>query len=164
VSAQLSLADIGRIYPVLAPQLERVLTRHLGAPAGVVEEACQRAWGRLITHRTEVDPERALSWLATTARREAVEAMRDSARHLSLDEVLEQPAAAACDPARIVELRDRLAAIAQLPERQRRLVWLRGLGYGAAEITARTGDSTRTVERQLVSARRRLREPEARWG
>jgi DNA-directed RNA polymerase specialized sigma24 family protein len=151
---ELSLAEIGRQYPNLAPQLERVLGRHLAAPPGVIEEACQLAWGLLIAHRETVDADRALSWLATAARREAAE--HDPLD--PLDPVTELPVGISQpDPADVVELRDRLARVAELSARQQRLVWLRGLGYGYREISLRTGDSPQTIERQLVSARRRLR-------
>jgi RNA polymerase sigma factor (sigma-70 family) len=158
---ELSLAEIGRQYPNLAPQLERVLGRHLAAPPGVIEEACQLAWGLLIAHRETVDADRALSWLATAARREAIRLLREAAEHDPLDPldpVTELPVGISQpDPADVVELRDRLARVAELSARQQRLVWLRGLGYGYREISLRTGDSPPTIERQLVSARRRLR-------
>jgi DNA-directed RNA polymerase specialized sigma24 family protein len=60
------------------------------------------------------------------------------------------------DPHRALELRERLAEIRRLPARQQRLVMLQGFGYEYEEIAAATGDSRRTVMRQLTRARQRL--------
>ena len=61
----------------------------------------------------------------------------------------------------LAEKRARLEAISELPGRQQRLVWLHGLGFSYDEIAAHTGDSSRTVERQLLRAKGRLRLIEA---
>ncbi|HET8976618.1 MAG TPA: sigma factor-like helix-turn-helix DNA-binding protein, partial [Solirubrobacteraceae bacterium] len=58
----------------------------------------------------------------------------------------------------VVEQRSRLEAVACLPERQQRLVWLHALGWTYNEMAAETEASWRTVDRQLVKARRRLRQ------
>ena len=47
--------------------------------------------------------------------------------------------------------------IGHLPPRQQRLVWLQGLGLTYEEMAGYTGASTRTVERQLLRAKRTLR-------
>jgi len=52
--------------------------------------------------------------------------------------------------------RDALAAVAALPARQRRVLGLHVGGYSYAEIGTRTGDSYRTVDRQMTRARRAL--------
>ena len=156
----LTLNDLADLYPRLAPALQRVLRRTVEAPASIHEEACQLAWGRLVSHRDEIDPQHALGWLATTARREAVRLLRERDAHLSLDpERVAAPSESA--PTALFESRQRLAQLARLPERQRRIIWLRGVGYASEEIASRTGDSLRTVERQLALARRALRELEA---
>jgi DNA-directed RNA polymerase specialized sigma24 family protein len=98
--------------------------------------------------------------LVTTATREAVHLTRHSARELSLDELCSRHrewAPLPQSPEEIVELRARLAEIRSLPERQQRLVWLQGLGFSYTEIAGQTGDSRRTVERQLMRAKRALR-------
>jgi DNA-directed RNA polymerase specialized sigma24 family protein len=43
-----------------------------------------------------------------------------------------------------------------LPERQRRLIVLQALGCSYAELATLTGDTPRTVDRQLARAKRRL--------
>lgn len=57
----------------------------------------------------------------------------------------------------LYELRTRLEGIRSLSQRQQRLLWLHGLGFSYAEIAARTGSTTRTVERQLLRGKRKLR-------
>jgi RNA polymerase sigma factor (sigma-70 family) len=113
-------------------------------------------------HRPDVAPGSELGWLATTATRVALRHLRAARRQVSLDDQeqrahLVRIGAIAPGPERTVELRTRLAAVQQLPVRQRRMVWMHGLGYGYDEIAARTGDSRRTVERQLLRAKRHLR-------
>lgn len=54
-------------------------------------------------------------------------------------------------------LRERRAMLAALSARQRRLLALQGLGFSYEEISALTGDSRRTVERQLQRGRAALR-------
>lgn len=49
------------------------------------------------------------------------------------------------------------AVAAALVPRESRLIGLRALGYSHREPAALTGDSERTVERQLTRAGRRLR-------
>jgi RNA polymerase sigma factor (sigma-70 family) len=105
-----------------------------------------------------VAPGSELGWLATTATRVALRHLRAARRQVSLDDGhLLRIGAVAPGPEQTVELRTRLAAVQQLPVRQRRMVWMHGLGFGYDEIAARTGDSRRTVERQLLRAKRHLR-------
>jgi RNA polymerase sigma factor (sigma-70 family) len=127
----------------------------------VIEDACQTAWSRLIRHSERVRGEAALSWLATTAVREAWRLTRRDAREVSLDAELErtEEMSLACrvqGPAELFELRERLAEVEHLPERQQRLVWMRAVGMSYVEMAEGTGDTKRTVERQLLRARRRL--------
>jgi RNA polymerase sigma factor (sigma-70 family) len=156
------VAALETLYPELAPQLERIVVRNLGTSAGVVEEACQVAWGELALHRRKVTPGCELGWLVTVATRVALRKLRAARRQVSLDDAeqrqhLVRIGAVTPGPERTVELRARLASVQQLPVRQRRMVWMQGLGYGYDEIAQRTGDSRRTVERQLLRAKRHLR-------
>ena len=57
----------------------------------------------------------------------------------------------------LVEDRERLRLMRLLPERQQRILWLHALGLSYQEIAAYTGDTTRTVERQLLRGRARIR-------
>lgn len=153
-----SLADL---YAELGPQLERIVNANVRASSGLLEEACQTAWTWLVAERDSLTPGTELGWLATTATREALRLVRRQRRELSLEqeqddegELLElvfEPG-----PERVVEMRERLAEVRQLPPRQQRLVMLQGFGYRYSEISAVTGDSCRTIDRQLVRARRKL--------
>jgi len=155
------VVDFDAAYRRLAPRLERNVRLAVRAPRPVIEEACQTAWIRLLTADPPVARDAALGWLTTTAAREAVRAARAGRRERPLGdclgEVIELPARAP-GPERVAELREQLAEIRRLPVRQRQIMWLRSLGYGYEEIVALTGDSYRTVERQLVRARQTLRQ------
>jgi DNA-directed RNA polymerase specialized sigma24 family protein len=70
-------------------------------------------------------------------------------------EPLEQLAAPG--PDELFEHREHLEDIRLLPQRQQRLVWLQLLGLSYEEIAAREACTIRTVERQLVRARRAMR-------
>ena len=129
----------------------------------VVEDACQFAWGSLLAQATRIRAEAALSWLATTAVREAWRLMRTRERDVPLvaaDAAVPggaEPSTAVMTDA-IVEDREQLKLIRQLPERQQRILWLHGLGLSYEEIAAYTGDTPRTVQRQLLRGRSRVRE------
>ncbi len=157
-------ADLGELYSALSPRLERIVRLDVRAPDAVIEDACQFAWSRLLHHRDRVGYDSALSWLAKTAVHEAVKLVRRDQRELSLDceRELERPGrplfgGLAPGPEEHFEQRERLDALAGLPERQRRALWLHALGLSYAEIGLQTGDSPRTVERQLLRARRTVR-------
>jgi RNA polymerase sigma factor (sigma-70 family) len=149
------------LYSELQPQLVRILATNLQAPEWVIEDACQTAWGSLLIHGEAVVAGSELGWLSTTATRAALRLLRRDR--------LAAPLEAAVEPVRLddyrtaepgpedrLELRERLAEIRRLPVRQQRLVLLQGMGYDYVEIAAVTGDSRRTVARQLTRARQRL--------
>ncbi len=155
-------ADLGELYLALAPRLERIVRLDVRAPDAVIEDACQFAWSRLLYHRDRVGHDTALSWLARTAVHEALKLLRRDQRELSLECELERPGrpmfgGLARDPEEHLEQRERLDALTGLPERQQRALWLHALGLSYAEIGVQTGDSPRTVERQLLRARRTVR-------
>jgi RNA polymerase sigma factor (sigma-70 family) len=161
VTMDCELGDVGELYRSLSGALERIVRRGVHAPEPVIEEACQVAWSRLVYHQHRVHKETALGWLSRTAVREAIRLLRSSSRELPLDGAETGAAAqwliAESGPAELVERRARLAALASLPLRQQRLLWLRGLGLSYDEIALRDGCTKRTVERQLNVARMALR-------
>ena len=133
------------------------------APDAVIEDACQFAWSRFVRHSDRVRAEAALSWLVTTAVHEAFKLLRRADRYQSLDAAVEQAGdlglvARTPAPDQLLADRERLASIRSLPERQQRLLWLHGLGLSYAEMARYTGYTPRTVERQLLRAKQRLRE------
>jgi RNA polymerase sigma factor (sigma-70 family) len=156
------LRDLSELYVALSPRLERIVRMDVRAPGSVIEDACQVAWGRLVHHRHRVRRDKALSWLATTAIHEAFDVLRRQRRCDSLEGTLDSHGDAVvldCAPGadELWELRDRLERIETLPERQQQMLWLHGLGYNYAEIAASTGCTVRTVERQLLRAKRKMR-------
>lgn len=150
---------VSALYRELQPQLVRILAGNLQAPEWVIDDACQTAWGLLIEHRDAVIPGGELGWLATTATRAALRLLRRdrlAQRYEALPAPVTLAAFRAPAPEHQLEVRERLAEIRRLPVRQQRLVMLHGFGYEYDEIAAVTGETRRTVARQLTRARQRL--------
>ena len=127
-----------------------------------IEDACMFAWVQLLRHEIdEIDA--AYSWLTTVAIREAVKLDRaDRRRSLPVDDngaVIEP-----IDPRDELAVRDMLdhpAAVIQqagLTSRQLEMIALQAWGLNYEAIAARTGNSRRTVDRELVRARAKLAE------
>ena len=155
------VGDEASLYQALAPRLERIVGREIRAPRAVIEDACQHAWAQLITHSDTVSRDGVLSWLAVTAQRRAVRLARREARELSLEQHIEhhqEPAdpSRRADPEQAALWRSELDRLKAISERQRGMLWLQAIGLTYTEIAARTGDSERTVERQLLRARHAL--------
>jgi RNA polymerase sigma factor (sigma-70 family) len=155
--------DIESLYLELSGRLEQLVRTDVRAPDPLIEDACQFAWTRFVVLSDRVRHDAALSWLVKTAVREAFKLIRRERRELSLDTVLEHSLELPesnpwPSPEELVVGRERLDAIGSLPERQQRLVWLRGLGLSYSEMANYTGCTPRTVERQLFRAGRRLKE------
>ncbi len=153
---------IRELYGEYEQRLRQIVRRRVRVPEPIVEDACQVAWSRLVRDRERIRRETALAWLATTAIREALKLLAREGRERPYEELpgqVAQPAWTAPPPPleELVSQRDRLAAIATLSERQQRLVWLQGLGLSYAEMAERTGATPRTVERQLLRAKGKLR-------
>jgi RNA polymerase sigma factor (sigma-70 family) len=156
------LGDVAELYASLSERLERIVGMAVRAPRPLIEDACQSAWNRLWLYRREVRRETALSWLVTTAVHEALRLLHVQSGLLSLEREIEELGdgavpAHAPPAADLCELRTRLEGIRSLSRRQQQLLWLHGLGFSYAEIAARTGSTTRTVERQLLRGKRKLR-------
>ncbi len=148
------------LYAELQPQLMRILVSNLQGPEWVLDEACQVAWGSLLLQAPELAAGGELGWLSTTATRAALRQIRRE-RYSDPHEELPQPVRlddrrVEPGPQRTLELRERLADIRRLPVREQRVLMLQGFGYAYEEIAAATGDSRRTVVRQLTRARQRL--------
>ena len=156
-NAPIGVGDVGELYGLLSGRLEQLVRLDVRAPDVVIEDACQFAWGRLLHHRDRVHRETVMSWLARTAVHEALKLLWRHRRELPLEAAAEE----ACPAATQVELyerRERLAELSRLTERQERALWLHALGLSYAEIARHEGCTTRTVERQLLRARERIRE------
>jgi RNA polymerase sigma factor (sigma-70 family) len=150
--------EIEGLYRAHAPRLNHAVEAGVGAPAATIEDACQVAWSRLFLHRQHIHREAAFSWLTTTAVHEALRATHGGLRECSLEEVPESALAARLpSPAEGYEPRERLRELRRVPVRERRILWLRGLGFSYAEIAAREGCSERAIERALDRARKLAR-------
>jgi RNA polymerase sigma factor (sigma-70 family) len=155
--------DVAEVYRALSGRLEHLVRMDVHASDVVIEDACQFAWSRFVHHSDRVRREAALSWLVRTAVHEAFKLIRRADRCLSLDAAIEQAGesgllARVPTPDQQLADREKLATIRALPERQQRLLWLHGLGLSYAEMAHYMGCTTRTVERQLLRAKHRLRE------
>jgi RNA polymerase sigma factor (sigma-70 family) len=152
-----TLQEVADLYATQAVRVRRLVHLRLTAPEAVVEDACQVAWMRLVRNRSRVRRQTAAGWLVRVAAREALRLMDLGERDRPLEELEADGCGRAPDLIEAFADRQvRLRAIDRLPERQQRLVWLQGLGFSYSEMAGVTGDSPRTVERQLVRARRKL--------
>lgn len=150
LNARPQRGDETALFAEFAPLLRRIIARDVNAPPQLIEDACANAWERLL----RCQPRRPVySWLVVTARHEA---WRLAARERR---AAEPPAElVAPDVARLAHARLELAEVAAaLRPRERRLLGLQAAGHSYAEIAALTGDTPRTVDRQLRRARERLR-------
>jgi RNA polymerase sigma factor (sigma-70 family) len=151
--------DVAALFRREAVRVRRLVRLNVNAPDAVVEDACQVAWMRLLNDPARVRRAAATRWLVRVAVREALRGARRTTRDLSLDALLADagsgPAPVDRTPAPddLAQQHQRLGTLDELPERQRRLVWLRGLGFSYREMADETGDTVRTVERQLERAR-----------
>jgi RNA polymerase sigma factor (sigma-70 family) len=150
--------DIDQLFRVHGPQLRRVVGSDVRASRATIEDACQVAWVRLIDQRHRVRGESALAWLTTTAVREALLQVADAGRRDSLEAMAGDSGESIGLPpdtrfAEGADARDRLRALNSLPLRQRRLMWLQGLGLSYAEMAEHERCTRRTVERQLLRAK-----------
>lgn len=143
--------DESRLFELHHARLRREVAGYTGGDAELVEEACSFAWAQLI--RKQPERPTVLAWLWRVAVRELWRLQRvEAAQHAA-----REPRAEACSP---METRQRwleaLDALGALRPRQRRIVALRASGHSYDEISAATGDSWRTVDRQLGRVRKRL--------
>ena len=152
--------DEAELFARYHDMLLRVVSRRASAPAAVIEDACAFAWAQLLHYQPERD--NIVGWLVTVAVREAwtlsrrqraecSDGLEQHDRYAHLEDVgaaLEHRVAA----------REALRAVAELPERQRHLLARQAAGLSYEEIAAETGDSWRTVDRQLGRVRARMRE------
>jgi RNA polymerase sigma factor (sigma-70 family) len=166
------LDDVARLYVEEAVRVRRIVRMSVTAPPAVIEDACQIAWSRLLIHRARLRRDSARAWLIRVAIGEVIKSIQRERRERSLEALLEQGERSAVvgsaeaevtlpTPALIedlVEQKNRLESIRALPERQRRLLWLQGLGLSYREMAGETGMTRRTVERQLIRARSALAE------
>jgi DNA-directed RNA polymerase specialized sigma24 family protein len=134
--------------------LERV-GRYIAASPETTEDACAFVWLQWARHRPQRrDP---FGWLFLVAAREALRLARDEERRqaLAFDAVagVHDPR---LDPEPSVTFLD---AYGRLRPRQRAVLAMGAEGLSYHAISRLTGDSVRTVDRQLVGGRAALRMP-----
>jgi RNA polymerase sigma factor (sigma-70 family) len=163
------IGEVAELYARAAGLVRGQVCSEVTAPEAVIDDACQFAWIRLLHHRHRVGRDRAVSWLITTALHEVFKLVRRAGHDLSLEQLVEESddlriSRTAPAPEEAVGAHLRLELLQELPERQERLIWLKGLGFDYSEIATETATSVRTVERQLMKARRNLRRLDAVGG
>jgi RNA polymerase sigma factor (sigma-70 family) len=160
------IGEVAELYARSAGLVRGQVCSEVTASEAVIDDACQFAWIRLLHHHHRVGRDRAVSWLITTALHEVFKLVRRDGHDLSLEELIEDTGdlrinRTAPPPAETVGARLRLELLRELPERQERLIWLQGLGFNYPEMATEADMTVRTVERQLMKARRSLQLLEA---
>lgn len=154
--------DASELYRLHARRLERAVAARVQTSAQNVEDACSFARMQLLRHEPAI--ENAHGWLLTVATREAVKLHRASQRALPIPRDENWDAIEFADPTDAIGAREQLLdahttlCAAGLSERQIRLLALQAIGLSYTAIAARTGYTTRTVARQLLRARRQVRQ------
>jgi DNA-directed RNA polymerase specialized sigma24 family protein len=148
--------DHGELFEALADRLLAAVRAAVRTSPVNVEDACAFAWLQLVRYR----PERACAfgWLRKTAIREAVRLERRSVRTVELDTVADVVAGSALGLDRqlaLIVAGEQIRA-ARLRPREARVLGFRVAGYSRREMAELTGDSDRSVDRQLVRAQRKL--------
>jgi RNA polymerase sigma factor (sigma-70 family) len=151
------------LYRTHHRRLLRLIAADVTARPQVIEDACAFAWAELLARQ----PERTsiVGWLRLVARREAIRQAQRDRQTLSLSglgaddpypkrQPLSAPRGSPHDHA---EALDALALVAALPVRKRAFLALKLSGHTYDEIASELGVSGRTVDRQLVRARRAVR-------
>ncbi len=158
------LEGIDALYRGLARRVQQIVRGGVDAPEVVIEDACAFAWSRLAFRAAHVRRDAALRWLVATAVHEACRLVRREGRELSLELLIEELGEGVVAGERVcvgadevLARREKIGLTAQLPVRQRRLLWLHSLGLSYAETAAASGCTPRTVERQLLRARHTMR-------
>jgi RNA polymerase sigma factor (sigma-70 family) len=153
--------DEAELYRRYHAKLVRAVARIVHASDELIEDACQEAWMILVRHQ----PARSaiFAWLRVVAVHEAYRLCRaeQGAEHLEdidHDGGWEAIIAGATAIDDVVEARQALALLAELPERQRDDLALLVAGFSYREIAELTGGRTFTnVNKHLAKARARLR-------
>lgn len=150
--------DIDALFRAHQERLVRAVGATVHTSKEVVEDACSFAWMQLLRTEPEIG-ETIGAWLRTVAVREAIRLDRLGRRGVSIEDA---PSANLIDrrqstPEQRTAWREQLAEVARLPKRQRDVIAMQAAGLSYEEIAAATGDSRRTVERQLMRAKRQTR-------
>lgn len=164
-------AQIASLYAQHAATIVRLVAARAWMQPASIEDACQTAWARLCAH-PEVDPagaESTIAWLVVSATREVWKLGRNRAtpagamigETLDVGELAEPADSEPSDPLELAiehdAHRQRRQLLLGLSARERQFLGLQAAGLSYEEISQSTGASRRTVERQILRARRKLR-------
>jgi RNA polymerase sigma factor (sigma-70 family) len=155
--------DEEALYRAHHARLLCLIARDVSARPQVIEDACAYAWAELLARQ----PERTsiVGWLRVVARHEAIRLACHDRMTVSIGALeiapsphparsTSCPTASASDHCEALEA---LATLSALPGRKRAFLTMKVAGYGYEEIAEQLGVSHRTVDRQLVRARRAAR-------
>jgi RNA polymerase sigma factor (sigma-70 family) len=154
------LGDEAELYEELAARLTQIVARQVTTSTANVEDACSFAWLQMLRHQPARDT--VLAWLVRVGTREAIRLDRRVRHH---DEGASGPigqgrGAAECRPIEahleILAAREAIVA-AQLRPREAEILAAHVAGYSYIEIANAQTLTPRTVERQLLRVKRRLR-------
>lgn len=165
-------AQLAAFYAENQARLRRLVTRYTHANRQVVEDACQTAWAILLRRGDIPLDGRGLAWLRKVALTTGLRGTtpRDMPAggflpggHDADPRELAEPIGDQGDPLELVLASERhqelRAKLLTLTERERRYLTLQAAGLSYREIAAtETGVSLRTIERQILRGRRKLKE------
>jgi RNA polymerase sigma factor (sigma-70 family) len=154
-------AQIADLYAEHELAVRRIVSRAVDRSTMFVEDACQFAWTQLLTH-TYIDPTgpSTRSWVIHVAIHAVYRQCAVAAREIPDapgDQDLPVEAALPLDE-RVLEHVSAEQLLQGLTARERRFVGLQAAGLHYDEIASIEGVSLRTVERQLMRGKRKLRE------
>jgi RNA polymerase sigma factor (sigma-70 family) len=147
--------DEDQLYRDHARTLRSVVRMKVNTTDDNLDDACAFAWMQLVRRQPRRDT--VFGWLRTVAIREAIRLDRAERGRVCADlDGLEHPALRDlhADPDARDELIDALDTLAGLQDRQRVILGLYALGLRHKEIAEVTGDTARTIQRQMVRARK----------
>jgi DNA-directed RNA polymerase specialized sigma24 family protein len=153
--------DEDELYRRHNHHLRRAIAHAVNAPRELIEDACQNAWTIML--RAQPDRTSIFGWLYIVATREAFRLCERERRHIHLEAMLPDGSwdaviADAFSFDDVLEAREALTILANLPERQRADLTLLVAGFSYREIAQMTGGRTYT---NVISRRRRHRRPGA---
>jgi RNA polymerase sigma factor (sigma-70 family) len=155
--------ELAAYYAEEAPSLRRAVAAAVTAPPTLVDDACSYAWTQLVRRGGDIQlGTGAYWWLYRVATREAWRLAADHRRLHPVGMAGEVAALMRDDDGdrtfAAAEYHDAMSSLERVPERQRRLILLCAAGFTYAEVARITGDTVRTVERQLNRGRRTLQQ------
>ena len=157
--------DEAELYAQLATRLTTIVARQVRTSSANIEDACSFAWLQML--RYQPARETVLAWLIRVGTREAIRLDRGARRnHATANGSSgESRGVDECRPIEahleMLAARDAIVA-AQLRTREAEILAAHVAGYSYIEIADAKNITPRTVERQLLRAKRRLRDARER--